>query len=166
MEHEKKVQCINFAPGVQEFTLIWERISCLKDIPRNTWVHGYGKCSSTSVNGSFWALKFQPAGFSLCSFCCPAFMVGVLGKLILKRCLRGSFYWDRWDLLLGNKCGFHLKTSLGTSLHSPLFILPLFVAFSLSIINRIYNLWIIKKNIGVCPLKETVVVFGWPSAVD
>lgn len=35
-------------------------------------------------------MKFRPAGFGLFSFCGLAFMVGVLGKLILKRCLRAA----------------------------------------------------------------------------
>lgn len=82
----------NFAPGVQTLTVIWERNSCSKDILRNTWAHRYGKCTSTSVNGSVWTLtlKFRPTGSGLCRFCGLAFMVGALGKLILKRCLRAA----------------------------------------------------------------------------
>lgn len=52
-------------------------------ILRNTWVHRrHGERSSTSLNAWVWplTLKFRPAGFSLCSFCGPAFMVGALGK--------------------------------------------------------------------------------------
>lgn len=57
---------------------------------RNTLARGHTKCSSTSVNVSVWAptLKLGPAGFCLCSFCGLASAVGMLGKPILKQCLR------------------------------------------------------------------------------
>ncbi len=47
-----KYSALTLPQGAQILTLIWERNCSLKDIhlSRNTWVHRYGECGSTSVN--------------------------------------------------------------------------------------------------------------------
>lgn len=87
-----------------------------------------------------------------------------LGKLILKQSPRGSFDWDRWDLPLGYKCGFHLENVLYFSPEPSFPFTAVCCFFSLNIPSNLHSLDNFKKsgsNLGML-MCESACVWSRP----
>ena len=157
---EVKRRCLNFAPSRQTHWS-WLRRQTAEHIGRNTWVRRYGKCISTSVNVC-WTLKFRPAGFGLRKRVCGLdFMVVVLGKPILKHCLRpassetdGIFNSAISVLFIGKP----FKDRLHFSPDPPFF--PPLTTFCCLLSLTYLNLWSIKTK---CMSNLWVILCVWVS---